>query len=82
MKRVFLIILDSLGIGEAKDAHLYGDEGSNTFKSLNDSGYLQIPNLKKLGIYNIDNKAGYTKEKIPLQVLQDLKKSLLAKIQF
>ena len=29
-KRVFLIVLDSFGIGEMKDSHLYGDEGSNT----------------------------------------------------
>ncbi|MGI6594879.1 MAG: phosphopentomutase [Christensenellales bacterium] len=65
-KRIFLIVLDSLGIGEAKDAFLYNDEGSNTFKSLHDSGYLEIPNLTRLGIYNIDNNSGYLKEKNPI----------------
>lgn len=65
-KRVFLIVLDSLGVGEAKDAKLYGDNGSNTFKALHDSGFLDIPNLAKLGIYNIDNEVGYTKYKNPI----------------
>ena len=54
MKRVFLIVLDSLGIGAAPDAALFGDEGSNTLKSIYKTGCLDIPNLKKLGLGNID----------------------------
>ncbi len=54
VKRVFLIVLDSVGIGEAPDAAAYGDEGSNTLRACWDSGGLHIPNLQKLGIFNID----------------------------
>ena len=53
-KRVFLIVLDSLGVGEAPDAADFGDVGSNTIKSLYNTGKLYIPNLKKLGIGKID----------------------------
>ena len=53
-KRVFLIVLDSVGIGEMPDAKDYGDEGSNTLKVCFDTGNLYIPNMKKLGIFNID----------------------------
>jgi len=54
IKRVFLIVLDSAGIGEMPDAADYGDKGSNTFKTLFGSGKLSVPNLEKLGLYNID----------------------------
>jgi len=53
-KRVFLIVLDSAGIGELPDAAEYGDAGSNTFKALWDSGRLQVPNMQRLGLFNID----------------------------
>lgn len=54
MKRIFLIVLDSFGIGELPDAAEFGDEGSNTLRSVYSSQYLDIPNMKKLGLYNID----------------------------
>lgn len=54
MKRVFLIVLDSVGIGELPDAHLYGDEGSNTVKAAASSPYFSMPNMKRLGLFNID----------------------------
>lgn len=54
VKRIFLIVADSFGIGAAKDAHLYGDEGTNTLRSIHRSGALNIPNLIKLGLGNID----------------------------
>lgn len=54
MKRVFLMVLDSVGIGELPDAHLYGDEGSNTVKAAAASPYFSMPNMKKLGLFNID----------------------------
>ena len=53
-KRVFLIVLDSVGAGEAPDAKRFGDVGAHTLKSVYDTGVLNIPNLKKLGIGNID----------------------------
>ncbi len=54
IERVFLIVLDSVGIGEMPDAWEYGDEGSNTLKACFDTGRLNIPNMQKLGIFNID----------------------------
>lgn len=53
-ERVFLIVLDSVGIGEMPDAKNYGDEGSNTLKSCFDTGKLFIPNMRKMGIFNIE----------------------------
>ena len=41
-KRVFLIVLDSLGAGEAPDAAAYGDEGSSTLDALIGSGFLSL----------------------------------------
>lgn len=53
-KRVFLIVLDSVGIGEQEDSHLYGDEGSNTLKSCFLQKGFSVPNMKKMGLFNID----------------------------
>lgn len=50
--RVFLIVLDSLGIGHAKDAADFGDEGANTLKSVMTADP-KLPNLKELGLFNI-----------------------------
>ncbi|MGN1093497.1 MAG: phosphopentomutase [Candidatus Neoclostridium sp.] len=54
INRVFLIILDSFGIGNAPDAALFGDEGSNTLRSVADSKAFDCPILQKLGLFNID----------------------------
>lgn len=55
MKRVILIVLDSLGIGEMPDAGEFGDKGSNTFKHVYGACKgLKIANLIKLGMANID----------------------------
>lgn len=54
-KRIFLIVLDSLGVGEALDANEYGDVGSNTLKHIMDNYELFIPNLEKLGFVNTIN---------------------------
>ena len=53
--RVFLIVLDSFGIGNAPDADMFDDTGSNTLQTLHQSGRLNIPNLKKLGLGHIDD---------------------------
>ena len=52
-KRVFLIVLDSAGIGELPDAANYGDEGSNTLKACYMQKEFNTPNMKKLGLFNI-----------------------------
>lgn len=54
MKRVFLIVLDSVGIGEMPDAAAYGDAGTNTLKAAASSPYFCVPNLAKLGLFNLD----------------------------
>ncbi|MDE6687821.1 MAG: phosphopentomutase [Lachnospiraceae bacterium] len=54
MKRTFLIVLDSVGIGEMPDAADYGDKGTNTLRSVAKSSYFHMPNMKKLGLFNID----------------------------
>jgi len=53
IKRVFLIVLDSLGMGEMPDAALYGDEGSNTLKSICELEKYDFPTLASLGLFNI-----------------------------
>lgn len=54
MKRVFLIVLDSVGIGEMPDAGQYGDKGSNTLAAAASSRFFDMPNMARLGLFNID----------------------------
>ena len=54
MARVFLIVLDSLGIGAMPDAGQFGDEGTNTLRSATGGSDAHYPNLKKMGLFNID----------------------------
>ena len=65
MKRVFLIVLDSVGIGEMPDAADYGDAGSNTIKAASMSPYFSMPNMRKLGFFNIDGVGIGEKETAP-----------------
>ena len=53
INRVNIIVLDSFGIGEAPDADKYGDVGSDTLGGIYRTTTLNIPNMKKLGLYNI-----------------------------
>ena len=53
-KRIFLIVLDSFGIGYEPDADKFGDVGSNTLKSIMTSKEFAAPNMKKIGFFNID----------------------------
>ena len=53
-KRVFVIVLDSLGIGAMPDSEKFGDKGVDTFGHILDKmGTLDIPNLQKLGMLNL-----------------------------
>ncbi|EOS78213.1 MAG: phosphopentomutase [Lachnospiraceae bacterium] len=54
MKRVFLIVLDSVGIGAMEDAAEFGDEGTNTLKSAAKGSCFHMPNMEQLGLFNID----------------------------
>ncbi len=66
IRRVFLIVLDSFGIGELPDAKAYGDEGSNTLKSCYIQDNFSAPNMARLGLYNIDGISFGEKERTPL----------------
>lgn len=66
MKRVFLIVLDSFGIGEMPDAGYYGDKGTNTLASVSGSPCFHMPNMEKLGLFDIEGvKVEKMREKIP-----------------
>lgn len=53
-KRIFTIVIDSLGVGGAKDAAAYGDAGTDTLGHIAESvERLAIPNMRKLGIANM-----------------------------
>ncbi|MBO5337201.1 MAG: phosphopentomutase [Lachnospiraceae bacterium] len=54
MKRVFLIVLDSFGIGEMEDAASYGDVNVNTLRSVSTSSFFHMPNMQRLGLFHID----------------------------
>lgn len=54
MKRAFIIVLDSMGIGYEPDADKFGDVGANTLKSIRNNEKFDCPNLKELGFFNID----------------------------
>ena len=58
MKRVFLIVLDSFGIGTAPDSADFGDAGADTLGSIRRSAKFSAENMKKLGLFNIDGIAG------------------------
>ena len=61
-KRVFIIVCDSLGIGNAPDADLFGDRGTSTLRALASSSCFDVPELERLGLFNIegvDFREGY-----------------------
>lgn len=61
-KRVFIIVLDSMGIGEMPDAAHWNDEGSNTLGAIRNRPEFDCPNLRKLGLFDIDGVGGGTGE--------------------
>ena len=54
MKRVFLIVLDSFGIGEMPDAEAYGDINVNTLRSVSKSPYFHMEHMRDMGLFQID----------------------------
>ena len=54
MKRVFLIVLDSFGIGAMEDAASYGDVNVNTLRSVSSSPFFRMPHMEKLGLFQIE----------------------------
>lgn len=69
MKRVFLIVLDSVGVGEMPDAAAFGDQGSHTVYAASHYDGFYMPNMQKLGFFNldgmkVDEKHAWAKEKV------------------
>lgn len=65
--RAFLIVLDSVGIGELEDAKDYGDSGANTLCNIAKfSGGINLPNMEKMGLGNIANICGVNKTENPI----------------
>ena len=65
-RRVFLVVLDSFGIGAAPDAALFGDAGANTLRSVAATDTLCLPNLISLGLGHIDGVSDIEKTEHPL----------------
>lgn len=69
MKRVVLIVLDSVGVGEMPDAAAFGDQGSHTVYAASHYDGFYMPNMQKLGFFNldgmkVDEKHAWAKEKV------------------
>lgn len=75
MKRVFLIVLDSFGIGALPDAADYGDKGTNTLASVSRSPYFSMPHMRKLGLFNLDGVTVSEKEEDPIGVVARMKEA-------
>lgn len=58
MKRAFIIVLDSCGVGELPDAYLWHDEGSNTLGAIRNHPAFNCPELTKMGLFNIESVGG------------------------
>lgn len=66
-KRIFIIVMDSVGIGEAPDAEKFGDKGADTLGHIAEHmNGLNMPNMGKLGLSNIRELKGIAKAEQPL----------------
>ncbi len=79
MKRIFLIVLDSFGIGEMPDSEAFGDVGVNTLASCAASGELHIPNLIAAGLGNIDGVTCLDKAAAPTGAVARLTEGSMGK---
>ncbi len=79
MKRIFLIVLDSCGIGAMPDAEKFGDKGVNTLAACATSPKLHIPNLIKAGLGNIDGVTCLPKTDSPTAAVARLAEKSMGK---
>ncbi len=79
MKRVFLIVLDSFGIGEAPDAARFGDAGASTVGSVAATGKLCLPNMVAMGLGNIDGVTVLPKSDAPIASYARLREKSMGK---
>ncbi|MCK1991392.1 phosphopentomutase [Peribacillus muralis] len=79
-KRIFVVVMDSVGIGEAPDAELFGDKGSDTLGHIaEEMDGLHMPNLAKLGLGNIRDIKGIDKAQQPLAYYTKMKEASTGK---
>ena len=79
MKRIFLIVLDSFGIGAMPDSESFGDVGVNTLASCATSDKLHIPNMIAAGLGNIDGVFCLPKTDAPIGAFARLKEASMGK---
>ena len=79
MKRVFLIVLDSFGIGAMPDSEKFGDIQVNTLASCATSDKLHIPNMIAAGLGNIDGVSCLPKQALPAGAYARLKEASMGK---
>ena len=79
MKRIFLIVLDSFGIGALPDSERFGDVGVNTLRSCATSRKLHIPNMMAAGLGNIDGVECLPKVDTPLGACARLTEASMGK---
>lgn len=77
-KRLFLIVLDSVGVGEAPDAAKFGDEGSNTMRAAVEAG-ADLPNLRRLGLFNMDGMDWAEPEEAPIGAFGRMQEASMGK---
>ena len=79
MKRVFLIVLDSFGVGAMPDSESFGDVGVNTLASCATSGKLHIPNMIAAGLGNVDGVTCLPKAENPAGAVARLQEASMGK---
>ncbi len=79
MKRVFLIVLDSCGIGQMPDSPAFGDVGVNTLAACATSSKLHIPNMIAAGLGNIDGVTCLPKAASPTGAVARLAEASMGK---
>ena len=79
MKRIFLIVLDSFGIGAMPDSEKFGDVGVNTLAACATSSKLHIPNMIAAGLGNIDGVSCLPKAEKPLGAYARLREASMGK---
>ena len=79
MKRIFLIVLDSFGIGAMPDSESFGDVGVNTLAACATSGKLQTPNMIAAGLGNIDGVSCLPKVDAPAGAVARLQEASMGK---
>ena len=78
-KRVFLVVLDSFGVGEEPDAHAFGDWGVNTLGSIRKSPEFHCPNLARLGLFHLDGVQPQQPQAVPIGAFARLQERSMGK---